>query len=387
MSKEFKPLHEQVAEKLAAQLKEGTSIFQKTWAPGDEAAFNIPVNPTTGKDYKGMNALWLAMQERKDPRWMTVNQASYAGYTVDKNTKATMISFRKTEDIQAVRDFKGEKMQDDNGDTITQTVKLPKPKIEVAFLINAEQIKGIKPLAEYLLEKQVEQQSSPLERAEKLIEDSKAAIEHGGIEAFYDMAKDQIKLPAGELFLNESEYYAIAIRELSHWSGHPDRLDRPMEGRIGSEAYAGEELRAEIASLMISSELKLGRPFGLNENSAFNMAKILKDDPFEIFRAAADAQRIFDYMGKLGQAQEIKKEAAPAQALSFKKGETIPYNGNEFKVTEVLKNKNVKLVDASGTRMTVKPNDGLYKSLLEAKDNPLEQQMELEEETKRQIGR
>jgi hypothetical protein len=54
---------------------------------------------------------------------------------------------------------------------------------------------------------------------------------------------------------------------------------------------------------------------------------------------------------------------------------------------DVLKNKNVKLVDAEGNKMTVKPKDGLYKSLLEAKDNPLEQQMELEEETKRQIGR
>ena len=56
MSKNFKPLHEQIANKLIAELKEGTSAFQKPWNDSDAPAFTIPVNPTTNKNYRGMNA-------------------------------------------------------------------------------------------------------------------------------------------------------------------------------------------------------------------------------------------------------------------------------------------------------------------------------------------
>src|ERR1700761_6831542 len=113
MSKDFKPLHEQAANLLAAQLRDGTSPFQKPWK-ADEPVFSTPLNASTGKNYSGLNALWLALQEKKDPRWMTVKQASYAKFTVDKGAKATIISFSKTSDIEAVRDFKGDKMTDEN---------------------------------------------------------------------------------------------------------------------------------------------------------------------------------------------------------------------------------------------------------------------------------
>src|ERR1700744_2849342 len=127
MSKNFKPLHEQIAEKLIAQLKEGTSPFQKPWNDSDTPAFNIPLNPTTNKNYRGMNSLWLSMQGHADPRWMTLKQADYAGYTVEKGAKATLINFVKTHDIQAIRDgITGEKMQDENGKTMTRTVELDK---------------------------------------------------------------------------------------------------------------------------------------------------------------------------------------------------------------------------------------------------------------------
>ena len=46
--------------------------------------------------------------------------------------------------------------------------------------------------------------------------------------------------------------------ELGHWTGHPNRLDRDLAHPFGSEGYAREELRAEIASLITGQELQIG---------------------------------------------------------------------------------------------------------------------------------
>ena len=52
-------------------------------------------------------------------------------------------------------------------------------------------------------------------------------------------------------------------RHKGHATGHPSRLNRPDLGTpFGSEAYAREELRAEIASLMIADKLGIGHDPG-----------------------------------------------------------------------------------------------------------------------------
>ncbi|WEA01715.1 ArdC family protein [Mucilaginibacter sp. SJ] len=388
MSKNFKPLHEQIANKLIAELKAGTSPFQKPWSETDAPAFTIPVNPTTNKNYRGMNSLWLSMQGYQDPRWMTLKQADFAGYTVEKGAKATLINFVKTSNIEAIRDVDGNKITDEDGKTMTRVTNLDKPMITNAWVFNAEQIKGIPPLPEYLKSAEVEQKWAPLERAEKLLEASKAVINHGGNEAYYSKSRDIIQLPGKAQFDNETKYYAVALHELGHWTGHSSRLDRPMEGRFGSEKYAREELRAEIASLMLGSELKIGHNFGQHAAYVNSWVKILKDEPFELFRASADAQKIFDFVLDIERKLDVKREAAPAQA--FEKGEQIAYNNSTVSVLETYKNKNLKVEFADGTRKSVKPTDALYKGLLDAKNNPAEQLMEVaavEQEINHKIGR
>ena len=68
-----KPFHEVVAEKLTEQLKAGTAPWQRPWEPGEPNAY-LPMNPTTGKRYKGINAIHLMAQGRSDGRWMTYKQ-------------------------------------------------------------------------------------------------------------------------------------------------------------------------------------------------------------------------------------------------------------------------------------------------------------------------
>jgi antirestriction protein ArdC len=67
-------------------------------------------------------------------------------------------------------------------------------------------------------------------------------------------------------------------------------------GRHGSAAYAMEELRAELSSVFLAGEL--GIPANIPNHASYinGWLKPLKDDKREIFRAAADAQRIVDML-------------------------------------------------------------------------------------------
>lgn len=86
------------------------------------------------------------------------------------------------------------------------------------------------------------------------------------------------------------------MHELGHWSGHPSRLDRNLSGRFGDKSYAMEELRAELASAFIRSEL--GIPGQIDQHASYvsSWLDVLRQDKREVFRAAADAQRIADFL-------------------------------------------------------------------------------------------
>ena len=82
------------------------------------------------------------------------------------------------------------------------------------------------------------------------------------------------------------------------------RLNRDTLGHpFGSEGYAKEELRAEIASMIIGDELGIGHDPRQHAAYVGSWIKILKDDPLEIFRAAAEAEKIQEYVLSLEQRQ------------------------------------------------------------------------------------
>src|SRR5476649_1787880 len=136
MSKQFKPLYVQIADKLATQLKEGTSAFQKPVKDNGMPAFVKPINPITGKGYSAMNALNLSMKGHDDPRWMSADAAGYAGYLVKEGSKSTMINFPKNSEIQAMRTPDGAKIIGEDGKTQTKTVVFEKTQNGKAFLFN-----------------------------------------------------------------------------------------------------------------------------------------------------------------------------------------------------------------------------------------------------------
>lgn len=305
MKKEYA---EEVAARIVEQLEQGTAPWQKPWQPGE---LRLPYNPTTGKEYKGMNSMWLAMQGQSDPRWMTYNQASAEGGQVKKGSKGTHIVYWKFNEERKATDEQGRPILDpETGKQKTINVQLERPRSFMAVVFNASQIDGLPPLEARPVMPEPERHA----RAEAILANSGAQIQHvPGDRAYYRPSTDSITLPERNQFPAADAYYATALHEVGHWTGHPSRLDRDLSHPFGSEGYAREELRAEIASLMLGERLDIGHDPEQHTAYVGSWIKALKEDPKEIFRAAADAERIAGYVMGFEQEQVQAVERQPVQ--------------------------------------------------------------------------
>ncbi|WP_237249494.1 ArdC family protein [Sphingobacterium faecale] len=379
-SKNSKSLHEIVAENIIKKLEQGTAPWQKPWNENGPA-FEIPYNATTGNRYKGINIFSLLMADRDDPRWMTFKQASEKGWQVRKGEKASLIQYVKLHQLVPKKDDHGKPILDENGKPIKVQIRLDRPIITTAWVFNAEQINGVEPL----VRPDVKQlQWNPIERAENLIQASGASISHmPGDRAFYSPLRDSITMPFREQFDARDKYYATVLHELGHWTGHKDRLDRSLINRFGTEGYAREELRAEIASMLIGQELNIGHDPGQHVAYVDNWIQILRDTPFEIHTAAADAEKILNYLLAFEQKREIKAAAniqtevqADARSQRTKEsslsiGDEIAYNNTIYKVQGHLKRGRMRVEDlTTGNIFPLSKTDRLYGSLLHAKQHP-----------------
>lgn len=311
MSKAIKkPFHEQVAENLIKQLEAGTAPWQIPWKAGQPNAM-MPINATSGKRYRGINAINLMAQGRDDSRWLTYNQASAMGAQVKKGEKGTTVQYWKFSEEQDKLDAKGKPELDENGKKKKITVKLERPRVFYATVFNGEQVDGMPPVA---VRKVEEQSWNAIERAENILAASGAKIKHeNGDRAFYRPSTDSITLPERAQFESADSYYATALHELGHWTGHPTRLDRDLSNPFGSDGYAKEELRAEISSMILGDELGIGHDPSQHVSYVASWIKNLKDDPMEIFRAAADAEKINDFVLSFEQKQVQEQEQVQVQ--------------------------------------------------------------------------
>jgi len=306
MAKTNQPFHEAVAEKLIRQLQQGCAPWQKPWQPGAL----LPMNPVTGKRYQGINAIQLMSEGHEDPRWMTYKQAAAIGAQVIKGEKGTPIQYWKFSEVHGKTDALGNPVRDAQGRQVNEEVPLERPRVFLAIVFNASQIDGLPP---------VPPSAAPdwagLDRPERILQASGANIRHGAHGgAYYQLATDTIHLPAKARFASAANYYATALHELGHWTGHASRLNRDLAHPFGSAGYAREELRAEIASMILGSELGIGHDPAQHAAYVASWIEALKKDPLELFRAAADAEKIQRFVLGLAQKQDVQQASRQTQA-------------------------------------------------------------------------
>lgn len=140
-----------------------------------------------------------------------------------------------------------------------------------------------------------------------------------GDRAFYRPSTDSIFLPQKHQFGSADRYYATALHELAHWTGHFSRLGRDLAHPFGSVGYAKEELRAEISSTTWATNWAFGHDPAQHAAYVGSWIKVLQDDPLEIVRASSDAEKIHHYVLAFEQVQEQQQAAdqRSAQAMTL----------------------------------------------------------------------
>lgn len=377
---EFKPLSEQVADRMVTALKGGFSLFQKPLKPDGTASFLTPYNPTNGYDYTGSTALILAMKNKQDPRWMNPDQARYNRTMVIAGSRGTLTNYLKKKEYVPVLDSQGVPQKKADGTPKTEPKKLEVPVLADEWLFNADQLKNMPDMKE-AIENRSSLQTEPLaERVEKIIKNSGASFDWAMDAKFYDQVNDKIIIPDKSEFANETQYFATTLHELAHWSGHPDRLNLDFGADLGTDAHAKEELRTNIASLFIAAELNIANDIGNHAEFIQRWIDILEKEPNELFHAAEDAQQMAWYILDFAQEREIKQEMqivrdeVEVQPDKLQKGEVIPHNNLNYEVLAVLKNNNYKMkVQETTETFRMKPSDVVFTSLMNARNNSQEQ--------------
>ena len=146
----------------------------------------------------------------------------------------------------------------------------------------------------------------PIEEADKIIT-MYVNREHIDFEelpsnkAFYSPSRDRVVVPMKEQYTNINEYYSTTFHELTHSTGHKNRLDRLHTGAdaaFGSETYSKEELVAEIGSASIMNLLGIETPQTFKNSAAYirNWLSVLKNDNKFIVSASSKAEKAVNYI-------------------------------------------------------------------------------------------
>ena len=285
----------QASEKVIKQLEKGVAPWQKPWDT-PTGANEPPHNPVSGTRYKGLNAIVLRAESEErgysDPRWLTYKQAKERGAHVRKGERGTRIEYWKVPSAEQGRD-KGEGSPAEDGAEPQERKILHR----TYTVFNAEQIDNMPER-----EQTQSQQWEASERAERLLRESGARIEHKhGNRAYYQPSGDKIVLPKREQFPTHDAYYSTAMHEMGHWTGHESRLNRDtlnqgIRDGFGSENYAKEELRAEMTSMTVNGVMKLPHDPERHASYVNSWIKVLKEDPNELRHAARDAGAAADHL-------------------------------------------------------------------------------------------
>lgn len=283
-----------------------------------------PFNAVTNTEYHGANALWLTYNQQaqlyKDPRWCTFKQAQSKGWKIKQGSKGTKIEFWSLYDTEEKRKLtRTEAKQLTDELTAEEFTNRVKPVSNTYTVFNGEQIEGI-PL--YEIRKNVLHLDEFLSGRNKLIENMKVGFKEGGNEAFYSMAEDMIVLPKINQFDNEFEYITTFFHEAGHATGHVSRFNRKMPSARGTDIYAREELRAEIASAFAAQTFGIDYTQNkyMENHEAYiqDYINVLENKPNELFAAIKDAEKISDYLIEKGEFG-LEKETEMSRDASFMK--------------------------------------------------------------------
>jgi antirestriction protein ArdC len=119
-------------------------------------------------------------------------------------------------------------------------------------------------------------------------------------------------MPPFQAFVESVPYYSTLAHEHTHWTANGGRCDRQLGKRFGDNAYAAEELIAELGAAFTCAHLGLStEPRADHAAYITSWLKVLKADKRAIFTAASKAQQATDWMiQRAGESTRVAEVAA-----------------------------------------------------------------------------
>ena len=280
------------------------------WAMPWQAGFAAR-NGFSGKAYTGRNRMHLAcsayIHEYEDNRWTTFDAAKKAGMRLKPDQHGTRIELWKA---FAIKD------DDGNIDRI-----FTKP-IRYYTVFNFDQFEDEnKPANTIVAYEHGDNLNNFIDHTKKAWKDgANCPIRESktDTEAYYKPSAHRINMPSRTLFKDGEDFVRTMLHEMTHSTGHASMLNRKDFETWGDDAYAFEELVAELGSVFAA--IDLGFPLGGRDEKHFKQhaaylkswASHLADTPKALFDAAALAQRAADLITEtvIGKSEEVQEQKA-----------------------------------------------------------------------------
>ncbi|HRK39515.1 MAG TPA: zincin-like metallopeptidase domain-containing protein [Burkholderiaceae bacterium] len=311
-------LYTRVTAAVIASLEAGVPPWVCPWSRSSASGGSqLPVNATTGRPYRGINVLLLNARLWEcgftSNRWLTFNQAQAVGARVRKGSTGSTVVFFKMWEADA----------SGAGDVPAIDDRKVIPLLRSFTVFNTDQVDGLPAAMAPVADPGVSGIAwNPLASAEALVTASGASIAHGGERAFYRPSDDHIQMPVRSAFASAEAYYGTLLHELTHWTGHESRCARVLQGRPHIEAYAFEELVAEMGAAFLCAHCGLlpaagGEAPGL-QHAAYigSWLQALKNDRRLIFTASSLAQKAADFvLAPVLASAQISAQAPASEAV------------------------------------------------------------------------
>lgn len=275
-------VYQRVTDQIIATIEAGAGTWQMPWHVKASDGDPMPYNVVSKRHYRGVNtvALWAIAQSRgyTSNAWGTYQQWLEMGAQVRKGEKSAVVVFWKFDRVVT---------ETPDGDESRERVFA-----KAYHVFNADQVDGYQAKPREVLP-----EPERIAHAEAWFAALGATIHHGGNRCYYRPSADAIYMAPYASFTTPRDYYSTLAHEATHWTGHETRCNRNLRNRFGDEAYAAEELVAELGAAFVCALLQLDSvPRPDHAQYLANWLKVLKNDKRAIFTAASQAQRAVDYM-------------------------------------------------------------------------------------------
>lgn len=311
------PQRKQLVDQVLANLEKGNLFWTQGWV-----AAGAPESAVTGKKYRGINNLYLSLvamaENYGDNRWATFRQMEEKGWTFKKDEegytlgkgKSVSVEYYEMRDKETKRRFDRSVLDgmtfDEQREYMDKNVYWLRKFYRV---FNCSLMDGVPAKEMPMIDV-----NDRIEKAEAILDywnANESKIVYGGSQAFYRPSTDEVHLPEREKFMSTQSFYDTALHEIGHSTGHESRLNRDLSGGFGSQSYAMEELRAEIASIFMAQDLGIEPSEDrLQNNAAYiqSWKDEIKENPNALFTAIADADKIARYVSSKEQAYRQTKD-------------------------------------------------------------------------------